>query len=82
MVTEKFAGLTALKVDLVSGTKVLQSFSAPVADLDAGYQFNSGKVPFGAKDTLKLVYTPTGTATAGSVEAGLIFGRTVGSMAT
>lgn len=88
-VTEAFATLTSLKIDLVtsdsatlaSGNVVhATTGSVVVADLKAGWKWGSDAVPFansaGMKRYMGLVYTVTGSnATAGKITAGVTMGN-------
>lgn len=88
-VTEAFATLTSLKIDLVtsdsatlaSGNVVhATTGSVVLADLKPGWMWGNDAVPFanaaGMKRYMGLVYTVTGTtATAGKVTAGITMGN-------
>ena len=88
-VTQAFATLTSLTVDLVtsdsatlaSGNVVHATTGAvAAANLKAGWQWGNDAVPFansaGMKRYLGLVYTVTGTtATAGKITAGITMGN-------
>jgi len=78
-VVEDFAGLTSLKVEVQTAAtedfadaKTLVAAEAPVADLVAGYKFPIIQLPKGNLGYMRINYTPTGTATAGAITAGVV----------
>lgn len=78
-VVEDFAGLTSLKVEVQTAAtedfaeaKTLVEAEAPVADLVAGYKFPIIQLPKGNLGYMRINYTPTGTATAGAITAGVV----------
>lgn len=80
-VNEDFAGGTDLTITLVtdddssfpSGSILYTSPTVATADLKAGYKFNIPHLPdTGVERYLKLVYTITGTMTAGTITSGLV----------
>lgn len=78
-VVEDFAGLTALKVEVqtavtedFAGAKTLVVAEAPVTELKAGYKFPIIQFPKGNLGYARIKYTPTGTATAGAITAGIV----------
>lgn len=78
-VVEDFAGLTSLKVEVQTAAtedfaeaKTLVTAEAPVADLVAGYKFPIIQLPKGNLGYMRINYTPSGTATAGAITAGVV----------
>lgn len=81
-VTEAFAGLTNLSVELQSaaaeaGPYATIAIAPPVAaaDLVAGQVFNMGSIPPKTGKFLRLNYVVSGTATAGRVYAGIVWDK-------
>lgn len=77
-VTTTFAGLTSLAVQLQGSndnstfTTIATTEAIPVARLGAGYEFGFNSLPRQTKYRyLRLNYVVTGTATAGTVTAGI-----------
>lgn len=85
-VTEDFAGLTSLKVEVETdddsgfgSAKTLNSSDVvPVADLVAGKQFAINALPHGLGRYVRLNYVAVGTATDGTVTAGIVFDKQQG----
>lgn len=81
-VTEAFAGLTSLTVALETASTekfedaaTLASTAAiPAAELKAGYVFPINFIPKGNLGYMRLKYTVDGTATAGTITAGVVAG--------
>lgn len=78
-VVETFEGLTSLKVEIQTAAtedfedaKTLVAAEAPVADLVAGYKFPIIQLPKGNLGYMRIKYTPSGTATAGAITAGVV----------
>ena len=78
-VVEDFAGLTALTVEVQTASDedftdavTLVSAEAELSDLVAGYKFPIISVPKGNLGYMRINYTPTGTATAGAITAGIV----------
>lgn len=78
-VVEDFAGLASLKVEVQTAAtedfadaKTLVAAEAPVADLVAGYKFPIIQLPKGNLGYMRINYTPSGTATAGAITAGVV----------
>lgn len=84
-VTEAFAGLTGLRIDVQTSadaafTAPLTAFTSPtyaLADLQPGARYLlPDTIPVGAnRRYMRLLYTVTGTATAGRITAGVTFAR-------
>lgn len=84
-VTEAFAGLTGLRIDVQTSTDAaftapLTAFSSPtytLADLQPGARYLlPDTIPVGAnRRYLRLLYTVTGAATTGRITAGTTFAR-------
>ena len=80
LVTKTFAGLTNLTVTIETATDkefsdatVLATTGAiPAADLVAGYTFPINFIPKGNKGYMRAKYTVSGTATAGTITAGVV----------
>lgn len=85
-VVEDFATLTSLQIALevdadnswgAGNVTVLNTLDVAAADLVAGKRFTPFYLPEGMNLRYsRLFYTVTGTATAGKITAGLVFGRT------
>ena len=78
-VVEDFAGLTSLKVEVQ--TSVTEDFTSPktlvaaeavLAELKAGFKFPIIQLPKGNLGYMRIKYTPTGSATAGAITAGVV----------
>ena len=78
-VVEDFAGLTSLKVEVETAAtedfaepKTLVAAEAPAAELVTGYKFPIVQFPKGNLGYARIKYTPSGTATAGAITAGIV----------
>lgn len=78
-VTEDFAGLTSLAVEVETADNAafnnsvsLVSSSLLLAGLKAGNKFPIAYLPKGNKGYMRLKFTVTGTATAGKITAGVV----------
>ena len=79
-VTEDFADCTSIAVSVETSdtevftvaTELVASAAVPVASLVAGMVFSIRYLPYGCKKFVRLKYTVVGTATAGTVKAGLV----------
>lgn len=80
-VNTAFAGGTSLQIDLqtddntsFSSAKTLMSVVVAVADLTQYAKLFLGQLPTGVESYIRLYYTPTGTFTAGKLDASLTYG--------
>ena len=78
-VVEDFAGLTSLKVEVQTSAtedfaspKTLVAAEAVLAELKAGFKFPIIQLPKGNLGYMRIKYTPTGSATAGAITAGVV----------
>ena len=78
-VVEDFAGLTSLKVEVQTSAtedfaspKTLVAAEAALAELQAGFTFPIIQLPKGNLGYMRIKYTPTGSATAGAITAGVV----------